>query len=290
MSVDITIRQKGLLKKTLPLTVILGEKLQYGAFDGVALEVGKLAENEFVAFHPEHIARGISVVWNEKEKNEVSLRLLNFTSDAEINDLYQMVGRIASHWNCTIEVDGNAVTAEEFQAGQQDMIDFNRRVAKEFLTRSITAKENEDANYTIFCAMWPLVIGPEEAQRFLNDFESFAVWLHDKQKLDAYYANPHFYKTETGIIGMYALTEDTRSIFPVKPYVPLGINNPETGKMLECNNYVVMLYSLTENAVIGQIPVYEKFLDALPSQKVSRYDGNNILIEGLTHAEMKSML
>ena len=41
MSIDITIRQKGFFKKDLPLEIILGNNLSYGAYDdGWRLEIG----------------------------------------------------------------------------------------------------------------------------------------------------------------------------------------------------------------------------------------------------------
>ena len=59
MSIDITITQKGLLKKALPLPVILGKDLQYGALEGERLEPGKLGEADLIAYLPEAIGRGL---------------------------------------------------------------------------------------------------------------------------------------------------------------------------------------------------------------------------------------
>lgn len=68
MSIDITIKQKGFFKKTLPLSVILGSDLKYGAFVNDALIKDTIGEDEIVIYHPEHIGRGFNIIWNENEK------------------------------------------------------------------------------------------------------------------------------------------------------------------------------------------------------------------------------
>ena len=81
MSVDLTITQKGLFPKTLPLSVILGDRLRYGSYDAAwRLEQGKLAEGEFIAYLPDAIGRGFSVTWSDREKHRVELRLLSPTA------------------------------------------------------------------------------------------------------------------------------------------------------------------------------------------------------------------
>ena len=78
MSIDITIRQTGLFKKTMPLEVILGSKLKYGIFDDRdRLVPDTLGEKQFLAYLPDCIGRGISVIWNKNEKSIINLRLNN---------------------------------------------------------------------------------------------------------------------------------------------------------------------------------------------------------------------
>ena len=57
MSIDVILTQKGLFKKPMPLEVILGKELAYGKMEGFRLIRGQLGETEFLAYHPEHIAR-----------------------------------------------------------------------------------------------------------------------------------------------------------------------------------------------------------------------------------------
>ena len=95
MSLDVTIKQTGLFKKTLPLSVLLGDRLHYGwDDDGVRLQQGQLADDGFVAFLPDAIARGFSMTWNAQETQHVELHLPSPTSREEIRDFYATVQRV----------------------------------------------------------------------------------------------------------------------------------------------------------------------------------------------------
>lgn len=285
MSIDISIKQKGFLKKTMPLEVILGAELHYGKFDGLRLAMDEMDEGEFIAYNPKHIGRGFSVIWNPQEKGCIILRALLPTIPEELSDFYRTVKRITDYWKCDMEVDGTPLSPSEFLAQYNEMLDFNESSAKDVF-RCIRSGESSDLS--LFCAMWPLNIGLEEAEQFDQEPQTFYKWLHEKQTIDAYYAKPAFYRTEFGIVGRYVLTEDTRSIFPVEPYVPFGFDDPETGKQLKCDVYKVALYSITKDAGIGELE-YQEFLERIEGKAV-RYDAKCFIFEGQTLAEMESML
>ena len=287
MSVDLTITQKGLFKKTLPLTVILGDRLHYGSYDaGWRMEQGKLAENEFTAFLPDSIARGFSVTWNAREKHRVDIRLLSPTSRVEIKEFYAAVGRIMQYWNADLWVEGEKVSFDRWMAGLNDFIDSNTRALHCFCKR---INDGESEELTLFSAFWPLTVAKEEALRFEDDPDAFEAWLHEKQSVDAYYVSPRFYQTDAGIIGRYVLKENCRSIFPLTPSVPFGLTDSGTGQQLVCNDYQVDIFSSTEDEIIGKLS-FDLLIQRLPSEKITRYDKNNYLIEPLSPGEIQKIL
>ena len=95
----VRLRQTAAKKKALPLEVILGEELVFGAFDGLRTNPGELGERDFIAWHPEHIGRGFSVEWKEGEKHKVEMRLPLPSMNEEIKDFYETVRRIAEFWS-----------------------------------------------------------------------------------------------------------------------------------------------------------------------------------------------
>lgn len=152
------------------------------------------------------------------------------TNPKEIEDLFGVVKRITEYWKCRLNVDGVGQSSTEFLSRLQEFKDFNEKYTKSMFEKVI---RGELEILTLFATMWPLEVGREEAKQFVGNPENFYQWLHDKQSVDAYYATPGFYQTKSGVEGRYAVTETTRSIFPVKPKVPYGTIDPDTGKQLE---------------------------------------------------------
>ena len=285
MSIDVEIKQKLFGKKTMPLEVILGERLHYGKYSYDTLTEGELGEHEFVAYGPYKIGRGFSVIWNPSEKKKISLRLTMPSTTFEIAEFYASVERMVKYWEAILIVDGKKVSLEFFMAGFQNTIEFNNRGLK------MLAKKVLDENYTmtLHSAMWPLAVGKEEATMFLNDLDSFTEWLHEKQSMDVYYETPRFYIDENGFLGRFFLTNDLSAVFPNTPVVPLGVVDPKTGKLLECNRWVVVLSIDKVENIIGEIE-YSEFLSRIPESKKSAYDGRCFLLSELTEEEIMGLL
>ena len=298
MSIDVVIRQKGLFKKPLPLSVILGDSLSCGVYDaGYRLdqedwERENEVNGEIAVFDPQHIGRGFTVTWTPTQKKGLALRALHPTCAEELKAFYATVARITDYRNCSLEVDGNPMTPAEFQAGLADMLDANNRYLDLFIEKSID-KEQYDS-MTLFSALWPLEFGAKEAAEIKNAPEGaparFARWLHEMQSADTYYAMAGFMEEEDGIAGRFAFTEDCDSLFPVKPSVPFGITGPD-GRPLEVSRYEVAIVatSTPSVSVIGTIP-YEAFMAALSPDKVSYYDAKRVRIAPHSLSELQELI
>ena len=241
MSIDIRITQKGLLKKTLPLHVITGSDLCYGTSDGMKLKENDLSSDEIILYHSNHISRGFSIEWTPEKKDYVDLRALSPDSREGLNDFFAAIQRIASYWKCEIEMDGNITALAELVSLIPDMQAFNETVLESVCGDILSGKKE---SLTLYSVMFPVVLGVPEAEKFRHDVDAFGRWLHEKQSVDAYYAQPQFFRTEEGVVGRYVVTEECRTIFPLKGQVPLEISDPETGKGLKCDRYEVYFYSI----------------------------------------------
>ena len=295
MSIDIVIRQKGLFKKTLPLSVILGDNLACGVYEaGYHLDPGewKSEDGEIVVYDPHHKGRGFSVIWTPTQKKGVTLRALHPTCAEELKAFYATVARITDYWNCSLEVDGNPMTPAEFQAGFSDMLKANDRYLDLFIKESMDKEPYE--SMTLFSAFWPLEFGAKEAAEVKNAPEGaparFARWLHEMQSVDTYYAVAGYMEEKDGIVSRFAFTEDCDSLFPVKPSVPFGITGAD-GKPLEVSRYEVAIVatSTPSVSVIGTIP-YEAFMAALSPDKVSYYDAKRVRIAPHSYSDLKELI
>ena len=293
MSIDIIIRQKGIFKKPLPLSVILGDRLACGVYEaGFRLDPGKWqsGDGEILVYDPHHKGRGFSVIWTPTQKKKVVLRALHPTCAEELKAFYATVARIADYWRCSLEVDGNPMSPADFGTGLPDMLEANDRYLGMFIEECLD-KEPYEA-MTLFSALWPLELGAKEAAMLKNAPEGaaarFAGWLHEMQSVDAYYAVAGYGEEADGIIGRFAFTEDCDSLFPVKPAVPFGVTGAD-GQPLAVSRYEVAVFSTTTQSVIGTIP-YDAFIPSLSPDKVSYYDANRVRIAPHSLTELRELI
>ena len=286
MSIDVLIKQKMFGSKTMPLDVILGEDLHYGNFENDQLNVGELGDGEFIAYNPKSIGRGFSVIWNEKEKKKIILRLPQPSTTQELTDFYAAISRMVKYWGAKLVVDGNRVSLAAFMAGFQEALEFNEKALKHFSKQIL---DGESENLMLYSTMFPLTVGRKEAEQFLNDPESYARWLHEKQSMDVYHEGPRFYQDDNGeIIARYFLFDNAPVVLPNQPAVPFGVTDPKTGKPLECHSWRVLLVSQQDAQPVGEIE-YSKFLNMIPDGKRTEFDAACFLIEGLSLDELKAL-
>lgn len=283
MAIDIVIKQKLFGGKNMPLEVILGEHLHYGNFVNDQLNVGEMAENEFVAYDPACVGRGFSVVWNPQEKKKIVLRLPMPSTAVELREFYDAVARMTEYWDAKLTVDGNRIQLADFLAGFEDMVKFNTKAIKEFFGQAL-----EDSHtLSIYCAMWPLSIGREEVTRFAENPNYFTQWLHEKQSVDAYFATPRFYTGENGVYARYILTNNMPAVLPQHPVVPYGATDPTTGKSLECEDWGIILVIDGEKVPLCEME-YATFLKKIPNHKKAKFDADRFLVDALTEEELRA--
>lgn len=97
MSVDVCLKQKGFFKKAISLSDITNGQFAYGTSESWILVPDKIS-NDMILYDPKHIARGISLVWDEKDSACLRLSLLLPTAREEVDMFYDIIARIAKLW------------------------------------------------------------------------------------------------------------------------------------------------------------------------------------------------
>ncbi|MBQ4324121.1 MAG: DUF4299 family protein [Clostridia bacterium] len=287
MGLDVTIRQKGFRKKTMPLDVILGSELHYGDFFCDHIIKDQLGDFEFIAYHPEHIGRGFSVAWNPAEKKRIDLRLPFPTTPAEFSDFFETVRRISTYWNSTLEVDGNKVALAEFLSELDNMIEFNKKHIQH-CANDVLEDDKEDGHLTFMSVMHPLNMGKEEAALFIKDNNAFCNWLHEKQCVDADYDTPRFFFENDEVVGRYSYVNGRPHLFAGKPSVPFGVVDTDTGLAIECDCWKVEVFS-DKDTQVAELD-YSEFLSRIPTEKVQRHDAHLLLIAPLSDEEFSKLI
>jgi len=287
MAIDVIIKAGLFHRKPLPFEVIIGDKLFYGnAEDYVQTMDGQIGKREFIAFLPEHIGRGFSVIWHEGESRRVVLRQTLPCCEPELREFYETVKRIAEFWKGHLTVDGKPTTIKAFLNTLADNISFNIQAARD-LGRDIL--NGAEYGYEIYGAMWPLRPGEPEGRMFLLTPESFGEWLHEKQEIDACYWPI-----------VYGVMQDGQSAMAMTIYSPLEVpyiyldkvpeghttRDSRTGQQVPVTDWRIIVKD--DEGSECEIS-YQEFRAKLPADKVSRYDKNMILIQPMTPEEIRSI-
>lgn len=284
---EVTITNNSKIKQGIPLDVILGDSLSYGTLDIYGrLKPNETSEYGFTAYLKDRIARGITLDWKPDNAEFITLKLFTPTAEEEIDAFYAMVGRICAFWDAAMMVDGVVMELTDFFSGMRSLKHFNRERSDAIFNSFFTG---ERTKYTIQCVMFPLSIGKEEAMRFRGHHDVFVNWLHDKQKMDIYYAAASYYRGRDSIHGRYVLTEGVVSIFPSKPFVPRGLIDPQTHRPLKCDYFLTAFYSPNSKNIIG-VCEYDNFIRRVPKDKMIYFDCDHVVIFALTFDEILNII
>lgn len=286
MAIDVTITQRMFGKQPMPLDVILGNELRYGRLEQDHLVMDEQGENEIIVYDPACIGRGFSVKWHPNERKRLELRLPLPAPEEEIRQFYTAVARMMRFWKGKLYHDGELTTLAAFMQGQEKMIQFSGEMACRFAQEVIDGKHEK---LVLWSAMWPMFLGREEAQRILKSPAALGEWLHERQSMDVYHARVNLYQTENGPMGLYVCLAECPAVYPVKPAVPFGVMDTNTGKPLVCNDWRVAFVLRLEEGSVGKLP-YQEFVKRLGTERVSRYDAGNFLIPPLCAEEIKTLL
>ena len=286
MASEVIIRNRGLYHKALNFDVLVGNDLSYGMLDGSwRLQDNVVEEGPVVIYKPDHIGRGIEVLWKENCKDRIKLSMPLPCTIHDMDVLYKVTSRIMNYWGVDkFSQDGNVFNLEVIDALKKSYIDYCIRSLKE-IKETLHGSEV----FVMLCARNPLYLSTDQLVEFGEDqdMEGFSLLLHEKQERDLYYASPSIYHYKNGTyFGAYAIVADTDSILPYTPHVPVMAKDPATGEDLQCAFYVAGLNSLKQKKNLGTIS-YSDFLKEIDVSKLEKYDEAHFILPGLSEEEIK---
>lgn len=292
-AIDLEIIQNGLFPRAISLETILGHELQYGVYLSNHLQKGRMAGNGFIAFHPQRLARGIRVYWVPQEKKKISLHVTLPTSSEEIDDLFRMARRICSAWSgASLRLGAKELAPALIEPAADQLKTLNLRSLHEAASNVLDGSRGD---LIIGCALHRLVIGPREADHFWSgtDTDAFRDWLHERQSIDAYAAEPQIleHKEDSKIkMGMYTVLADHQIIFPKTPEVPIQYYDRKTGRPLfRVDSYRVRFLSADGSETLGYLS-FEEFMNALGSGSTEYYDADDLLIHQSSQEQIRAMI
>ncbi len=274
MSVNVTIKEKGLRKKKLEIKDVILEGMRYGIMDeSYRLEEGKVLENT-VIFNDKEIARGYEI---SLEKGEIHLNMPLPTSEKDIRFFYEYVKILCEKLKTKIFIrEEEKCTFDQIPS----FIDMDMKTSESALK---LMEENMDKgeyeNMYLFGALNPIAIGKKEIEIIDGNVSKLGELLDHLQRKDLYYAAPQIYQRKDGTyFGVYILTEDIPSIFPYQPKLLV------TDKKIEVSEWNIGF--VVDKEVKG-FTSYHDFLSSV--KKEEEYDSEHFTIK-MKKKEIKELL
>lgn len=283
MEITFCITQTSFFKKKISYDIIIGDKLEYGVYGTdiypfciYQLDCFSMPKDMCVAFIKQNYGRGINLYWGKYDRSKfLNIMLALPALEDEILELFKMVKRISDYWKCEIKLDGKDIKPE----------DINEEMIEEYFEKNDEALEdlcnevisNSSKCEEIECLTYPLVIGEEEAKKFIDSSEEYFKWLNDKQGIGWFYVTPIFtVNNETHeLTGRYTIHEDDMCIFPLVPEPPSFIQDPEP---LNCKKYEIHYGYIKSTGDFKYTANYNDFIKCIPDENKEYFDPKHICV------------
>lgn len=193
-------------------------KLSHLSF-GVMDENYQLIPNQIgkhtLLFNRKYLQRGIELYI---QNHDICLKLSLPTSMDEIILFYDLAKKYCDF------MQTNQFVKDDVLMNVKDMdlqMVYDKRTSADKLRELKEKVEDDDPYFEIYGIYHPIAIGQKELNYFNDDLDVFGQYLHDKQKMDVYFASPRIYNVHGKQIGMYALGANIPTILPIQPYTIL---------------------------------------------------------------------
>lgn len=272
MAVDVTIKGKGIFKKTFKIEDILDDDMSYGIMD----EAFRLDENQVgehtVLFKRDKMCRGFEVTL---KKGAIDLRMPLPTSNEDIKYFYEYINKLC----------GIMKTNKFIREGEVCTFDLIDEFIKLDTDTSIMALKEIKKNIEtkggcmyIFGALNPIAVGKKEIDFIGNNPNKLGELLNRLQNMDVYYAKPTLYTlADNTVMGVYSIVDENPSVLPYKATVPFD-------NEITVNKWIIGL--VIDEELAGFIP-YDDFIKNV--KKFDEYDTEHFIAK-INSKEMNKLL
>lgn len=260
--------------------------LRYGSDNEYyVLEEGKQNKSTAILYNPARIGRGIYFECGELASGTITVNYSIPTTGAEIRDFVKVVKEIVSQLGevtMYCEEEEKEYTLETLEANIDIMIEFSLKNLHVF------CNNDEYEQFILTLAMFPWYMDDEKRTLYkkcpnLDDFEQT---IHDLQKGDYYFATPSLYRSreDEKVLGVYTLTEELESIFPVDPTDCLNLDD------FTIDRGYIRFFIYSENKSLDGVYPYDKFIDFVMEKGAESFDERRILVPPITKDEIMEFI
>lgn len=117
-----------------------------------------------------------------------------------------------------------------------------------------------------------------------EDDQAFSRYLHEKQKIGAYYSCPSLFSTDGAPVSFYVGIRNNAFILPYKPQMSFR----KDGEEVQCDRAVVAIPYVFPDVKLGEMD-YQTFVDRIPKEKLSEFDCRHMLVSSLSLEDLRAI-
>ncbi|MBO7604375.1 MAG: DUF4299 family protein [Bacteroidales bacterium] len=240
------------------------------------VEFDKIGDGPVVVYDRDHIGRGVQI--EELSKKQVKLSLPLPATTYDINVLYYLARRAAELWGNNVIIDPdweNRISLDDIDTPKK--ADYGSSI------KILASWPSSDPGPTCLpCALFPICIESKTLEAFGSEtnYDAFAQYLHERQKIDAYYTRGLLTSLPDmeGISSLYVLIDQGICILPFKPKDFYR----DGDDVKECDDYLIA-YWHGENLLKME---YDVFLEKVSTEKKKPFDASHWQLSAMSKEEL----
>ena len=279
MSRDLIVRNNHLIKKPLSIDdLVYGSTYAYGTLDEYdrMVEFDKIGDGPVVVYDRDHIGRGVQI--EELSKKQVKLSLPLPATAYDIDVLFHLAQRAAELWGNNLIIDPDYESRINLDdIGSQKKADYESSIG------ILASWPSSDPGPTCLpCALFPISVENKTLEAFGSEtnYDVFAQYLHERQKIDAYYTRGLLTSLPDveGVSSLYVIIDQGICILPFKP----KDSYRDGDDVKECDNYLIA-YWHGENLLKME---YDAFLEKVSTEKKKPFDASHWQLPAMSEDEL----
>ena len=293
MQIVVAVNRRSIFPRVLRPQKILLDGMKLGISREGRFREGEYGDNFAVAYHPDHIGRGIRIRWDNSDVRFTELCLNLPVSEEELDDFFLMCARLARQDLSEVKLNGKPFGPKQYHKIRDSYRVYNLKLLHEMMG-NVLNKEPE--RLFIGCVFHRVAAGEKEAERMWAgvDTSAYRDWLHESQSGGRFFSEARVDEgTADGRHAVFTIPSERSVILPDHEELPVRFYDLKTGRpSIEISKWIVELVDQidhTETKVLGAMPLKE-FRRLLPSEKVTYFDAADSLISPLSRQELSMML
>lgn len=186
-TITVTVYRRSLLPRMVKPEKILLDDMTAGWLKDGRFVPNEQGEDAVIAYHKDHIGRGIRIFWKKEDSRFTELKLALPASEEEIDDFFLMAARLARQDICEVYLNAAPFVPKQYHQKKEEW----KRTNLHLLHTAMGEVLNQETKQLkLDCVFRTFYAGMDDAETMWAGVDASALrdWLHAGQNPEWYYS------------------------------------------------------------------------------------------------------